>query len=56
MHPKTKSKRPVVDGYVPGNVLADLLNRKSKPVTPELAAERAANRIIQAVKEREKKQ
>ncbi len=54
MDPGTKSKRPVVSGYVPKDVLADLLDGNSEPMAPEIAGERAARRINRALREREK--
>lgn len=56
MHAKTKGERPVISGYVPSGVLADLLEGNSEPVSPEVAAERAASRIIQALRDREDKE
>ena len=48
------SKNLFVSGYAPGDVPADVLDYKSESVTPEIAAERAANRIILAVYGRDK--
>ena len=55
MQAKTKGKHPVVSGFVPNHVLADLVEGSPRPVPPEIAAERAASRIIQAVTDGEKK-
>lgn len=51
MRPEAKSRRSDAGGYMSHDVLADLLNSNSESATPEAAAERAANRIIEALKE-----
>lgn len=55
MEQETEGKSPAVGSEVPSNAVRDLLGGKSEPITPEIAAERAASRIIQAVRERERK-
>ena len=54
MQAKAKDKRPVGSSYVPTDVLANLVKGGPRPVAPEIAAERAANRIIRAIREGEK--
>lgn len=56
MSAQAKSSSPVVSGYVPSNVLMNVLGSKVELVTPEVAAEHAASRIIQTVKQREEKE
>ncbi len=50
MHPRTKGSRSDAGGYMPSDALADLLDDNSEPVTPEEAAEKAADRIIRALR------
>lgn len=52
MTPDTKGKRHIVGDYMPRDILADLIGTRSEPVAPEIAADRAAKRIIQAVRDR----
>ena len=54
MGPTMKDERTGVSRQTSSNSLSDLLGDRSEPVTPEIAAEQAANRIIQAVRERER--
>ena len=54
MEPKERSVNPGISGNMPSNQLSNLLGGKAEPVSPEIAAEHAANRIIQAVRELEK--
>ena len=53
MQPNEKGRHPVAGRYVPREVLADPVKGSPPPVAPEIAAERAANRIIQALREAE---
>ena len=53
MEPRTKDVRPGVSGPASVNSVRDLLGGSSERVTPEVAAEQAATRIIQAVRKRE---
>ena len=54
MEQKPEGDRAVLGGDVPSNAVRDLLGGDPEPITPEIAAERAASRIIQAVRERER--
>lgn len=54
MDPREKGERTVDSGQTSSSALRDLLGGRSEPITPEVAAEHAASRIIQAVREREK--
>lgn len=54
MRPEAKSRRSDAGGYMSHDVLADLLNNSSESSTPEAAAERAANRIIEALRDTRK--
>ena len=54
MQAKAKGRHPLVSGYVPRDVLAGLVKGTPRPVAPEIAAERAASRIIQALREGER--
>ena len=54
MQSKAKSRRSDAGGYIFRDALADLFDGDSGPVTPEAAAERAANRIIEALRETRK--
>ena len=56
MHPRLKDERPIVRGRAPSNTLGDSARQRTEPVAPEVAAERAANRIIQAVRKREEEE
>ena len=56
MMPEMKSDRSAVSSDKPKEVLVGLLRGRPDRVTPEAAAERAANRIIRAVRGREMKE
>ena len=54
MEPRAKRMQSSESDYERRDVLADVLDSTSGSVAPEVAAKRAANRIIQALRETEK--